>query len=291
MEPLSKTQQTALKDWAEVAARSWYAVNPETQYVRGIGMLPDVRDLALGIVLPLLKSLNLRAIYRDHDDALLALRRDRELQDTLSVFPRARLIQIVRTIVAALPTPANDEVAQAIKLLKESLPDSYLLDAVTFALDQLATTHPVLDGERVRTTPVRPKSKSSSFSKRQEHLRVFLASVPPGTHSTVEVFTQYQRSAARSGIKPIGRTNFFRSADLHFGPRVRSSSNAFYRVIPPTVEQLNLDVATVLGFRPLGPRGDAKELLLSAAKRSDAHDESRGTQGSPPRAVNSDSSF
>jgi len=268
MTTLTAEQREMLATWSANLAPAWYQTHPDTEYVRGVGALPDSRDLALGVVLPLLGALRVRAIYREHDEALIALRPDKEAGGVLAVYPRAQLVEMLRTVVAALPPAENREFSEALSTLRRTLPERYLDEAVAYALDRRASLDPISDDDAVRLTPRPAAGRRTSAAQRDEHVRLFLRSVPCGEHPTARVFAEYERAARRSGIRPLGRTTFFGIADLELGPRVRSSKGAAYRVTPPALDPTDFSAADVLGFRPAPPIGAARATLLRALARA-----------------------
>lgn len=227
-------ERAALARWAANNGPHWYATAPGVEYAHGVGMLPDTVDLARGLLVPLLAALKIRAYYRPHDDAILALRPDRS-DGVLTVYSRARLLEITRVMLAALPSvpPAEgDEFPTALDRLCTELPTAYLTAAIGRALDHLEANNPIGDGEPVRLMP-RPPRRRRAADLQAAHLTDFLASVPPGTRRTTEVHREYTNAATRSGVKPLSRNALYRRADDELGPRARQSYGEVYRVTTP----------------------------------------------------------
>lgn len=243
-------ERQALKKWAENNTPDWYRSSPGVEYVHGVGMLPDSVDLALGLLVPFLAALKIRAYYRPHDDAILALRPDRA-DGVLTVYSRARLLDVTGVMISALPRlphAEGDDFPPALDRLADKLPTAYLATALDRALDRLETTHPLADDEPVRIMPKAP-SRSARRLAQETHLELFLASVPPGTRRTTEVYAEYTRTATRSGVKPLTRNKFYQLAEANLGRRSRLASGEVYRVTTPTGS-------------PAAPLdGDAREIL------------------------------
>lgn len=272
MTTVSPEAAAVLANWAETAAPAWYATRPETGYVRGVGVLPEVGDLSTGLVAALLASLKIRAVYRIHDDALIALRPD-PADGVLSVYPRARLLDILRTVLGALPTlppSEDDEFPEAVARLRRTLPEAYLREVLDDALDRRVTDDPIdEETEAVRLTPAptRTRRRRSSSALQREHLDVFLASVPLGVHRTKDVFDEYTKAAVRSGARPLGRSAFYSAADLELGPRVRWARGEVYRVTAPEIDPSDFAAVDVLGFTPAALTPQVREILARALRR------------------------
>lgn len=262
-----------LGDWAADVAPHWYDTKPTTAYTRSVGMLPDPADLSSGLVEALLASLKVRAMYRIHDDALIALRVDPD-DGALAIYPRSRLAEILRSVLAALPPvpptdDRDDDFPDAVARLRRTLPDAYIREALDYALDRRATADPVdEETELVRLTPRPLRNKRRTASELQrEHLAIFLGSVPVGTHRTTEVFDEYTRAAARSGVRPLGRSKFYAAADLELGPRVRWARGEVYRVLPTEIEPSDFRPADAIGFTPAPLTTATRDVLTRALAR------------------------
>ncbi|MDO8120642.1 hypothetical protein Q6346_04855 [Isoptericola sp. b490] len=226
-----------LTAWGAQNGATWLKTEPGTQYVPGLGNLPDARDVA-ALAATLLRALHVGAVYRAHDDALMALKTDQD--GTHRVIARARLAEILRTVLVAVPAPPpadGDPLPRAVETMRTALASggpglaTWLTEVLTTALDRRASEEPV-DPATVSLvpTPAARRPRQTLAQRQHDHALTFLGSVPGGTHRTTAVWEQYTRAATRTGVRPLGRATFYRLADLHLGPRARRAHGEVYRV-------------------------------------------------------------
>lgn len=76
----------------------------------------------------------------------------------------------------------------------------------------------------------RPTPVSKHVDRQSTHVAAFLGEVPNGTHKATDLNAAYGASASAEDLPPLGRTSFYRAADLVLGLRWRKGNADVYRV-------------------------------------------------------------